>query len=102
MIRLCFPDAFFSSWISQRPWCSFIADLNKILHQRVTGNLAQAVTSLIYIRGVSGSNRFLNSDYLEIFVGFFSHYRQVGGMISGFCCGAVDGRSCEMLRGVGC
>ena len=46
---------------------------------------------------------FLNTDYLEIFVGHFSHYREVCGMISGFCCGAVHGRSSEILRGVvGC
>jgi hypothetical protein len=68
----------------------------------VTGKLNQAITTLIYIRGVPGSNRFLNTDYLEIFVGLFSHYRQVCVTISGFCCGTVDGLSSELLRGVGC
>ena len=102
MICLCFPDAFFRSRISHRLWCSFIADLNKILHKRLRGKLNQTVTTLIYIRGVPGSNRFLNTDYLETFVDLFSHYRQVYGMILGFCCGAVDGNSSETLRGVGC
>jgi len=82
--------------------CSFIADFNTSLQQRVTEKLTVAVTTLVYIRGVPGSNTFLNTDYLEIFVGLFSYYRQVCGTILGFCCDSVDGRSSEMLRDVGC
>ena len=101
MTCLCFPDAFFKLWISHSLWCSFVADLNTNLQQRVTGKLTVAVMTLIYIRGVPGSNTFLNTDYLEIFVGLFSYYRQVCGMVLRFCCGLVDSRSSEMLRGVG-
>jgi len=74
----------------------------KNLQQRVTGKLNLAVMTLVFIRGVPGSNTFLTTDYVEIFVGLFSYYRQVCGMMSCFCCGSVDGRSSEMLRGVGC